>query len=121
MSAAAEIGVITPETDFYRTVVDAARVLGWRVHHQRSTRHGTPIMGDVGFPDFVLVHPGRPGGTGHVLFVELKSDRKGARLTPEQERWALTLVKAGARWHLVRVPSGLDELLGLMSDLALQP
>jgi hypothetical protein len=121
VSAAAELGSFPPETSFYQTIIEAGRVLGWRVHHQRSTRNGTPISGDTGFPDFVLVHPGRPGRPGHLLFVELKSDRKGARLTPAQEAWALALLGAGGRWMVVHVPSGLDELLALMSDLALQP
>lgn len=110
-----------PETSYYQTVVDAGRVLGWRVTHFRGNLRGQ-VMGDPGFVDFVLVHP-----RGHVLFVELKSDRKGAKLTPDQEAWRDDLVAAGARWLLVWVPVarnhqpglGLDDLLSLMHDLAI--
>lgn len=108
------------EIDFYQTVVDAGRVLGWRVHHQRSTREGTAIQGDPGFPDFVLCHP-----RGHILFVELKSDRKGAHLSPAQQQWRDALIAAGARWYVIYVPTasnhigmGLDDLLSMLHDLA---
>lgn len=118
-----EFGRILPETAYYQTVVDAARVLGWAVHHQRSTGAGTPIMGDPGFPDFVLAHP-----RGHVLFVELKSDRRGARLSRDQQAWRDALVSAGARWMVVYCPSadihtgiGLDDFLTTLTDLALGP
>lgn len=104
---------IMGETAYYRTIVDTARIMGWHVHHQRPDRNGNPIMGHAGFPDFVFVHP-----RGHVLFVEVKSDRKGAHLTLEQRQWADALLSAGGRWFLFRVPSGLDELLALLVDLA---
>lgn len=102
-----------PETSYYRTIVDTARLMGWRVHHQRSTAIGTPIMGDAGFPDFVLVHP-----RGHVLFVEIKTDRTASKLTMEQQRWGEALVAAGGRWYCMRMPSQLDELLTMLVDLA---
>lgn len=102
----------THEVTYYATIIEVARITGWRVHHQRSTRAGTPIQGDAGFPDLVLVHP-----RGHVLFVEVKSDRLGAKLTPAQEAWGDALLRAGARWQVVRVPSGLDELCQTLADL----
>jgi len=72
------------EKDFQRAVIDLARLTGWRVHHTRPalTRRGrwlTPIQGDAGFPDLVLVRAGR------VIFAELK--RNGARPTPAQREW----------------------------------
>jgi hypothetical protein len=72
------------ERDFQRAVIDLARLTGWRVHHTRPalTRRGrwlTPIQGDAGFPDLVLVRAGR------VIFAELK--RNGARPTPAQRGW----------------------------------
>lgn len=116
MSAAGNGGppltLVAGEIACYRSILEAARITGWRVHHQRSTRCGTPISGDAGFPDFVLVHP-----RGHVLFVEVKSDRTGAKLTPEQERWGDALLKAGARWSVVRVPSGLATFVQTLADL----
>jgi hypothetical protein len=102
------------EVACYAAIIEAARLSGWRTHHQRSTRNGTPISGDPGFPDFVLVHP-----RGHVLFVEVKSDRHGARLTLDQERWGDALIRAGARWSVVRVPSGLGAFCQSLADLGL--
>jgi len=72
------------EKDFQRAVIDLARLTGWRVHHTRPalTQRGrwlTPIQGDAGFPDLVLVRAGR------VIFAELK--RNGARPTPAQREW----------------------------------
>jgi hypothetical protein len=100
------------EVACYAAILETAHLTGWRAHHQRSTRAGTPIAGDPGFPDFVLVHP-----RGHVLFVEVKSDRKGATLTLEQERWGDALIAAGARWSVVRVPSGLGAFCQTLADL----
>ena len=56
-----------------------------------------------------------------MLFVEIKSDRKGAALTLEQERWGDALLRAGARWSVVRVPSGLDTFCQTLVDLATVP
>jgi hypothetical protein len=72
------------ERDFQRAVVELARLCGWRVFHARPalTRRGrwlTPIQGDAGFPDLVLVRAGR------VIFAELK--RVGGKLTAEQQAW----------------------------------
>ena len=72
------------ERDFQRAVIDLARLTGWRVHHTRPalTRRGrwlTPIQGDAGFPDLVLVRAGR------VIFAELK--RTGGKPTPAQRAW----------------------------------
>lgn len=104
------------EVTYYATIIEAAIITGWRAHHQRSTRAGTPIQGHTGFPDLVLVHP-----RGHVLFVEVKSDREGATLTPEQEAWGDALLRAGARWQVLRVPSGLATFVQTLADLGVGP
>lgn len=102
------------ETECYRTIIDTARILGWKVAHFRpaQNRRGhwqTPVAGDgAGFPDFVLVHP----GAGHVWYVELKADR--GRLSREQLDWGETLVRAGAMYRVVRV----GELRAFLQDLA---
>ncbi|BCW96778.1 MAG: VRR-NUC domain-containing protein [Fimbriimonadales bacterium] len=72
------------EQEFQRTLLELARLKGWRVHHTRPAldRRGrwlTPIQGDAGFPDLVLARGGR------VLFVELK--REGRRPSPQQQAW----------------------------------
>jgi hypothetical protein len=104
------VSVVAREVDFYETIRDAAWHCGYRMHHQRSTHNGTPIMGDAGFPDFVLVLPAAPGRRGVVRFVEIKLDG-GKGLTPAQREWQAELIEAGARADVVWVPSGLDAFL----------
>jgi hypothetical protein len=76
------------EAQFQKAVIDAAHLLGWRVHHTRPARSGkgwrTPIQGDAGFPDLVLARGER------VIFAELKRDRR-SKPTPEQAAWLETL------------------------------
>lgn len=72
------------ERQLQDAVITLARALGYLVHHTRPAlnrrgRWSTPIAGNPGFPDLVLV------GRGRVFFVELKSDR-GA-LSSWQEEW----------------------------------
>lgn len=100
------------EADFYATVIDAARLSGWRTAHFRpaQTKYGwrTAVQGDgKGFPDFVLVHP-----VGRVWFVELKVT--GAYMSPEQRQWGETLLRAGAVYRVVRVP---DDIGHFVQDL----
>ena len=102
-------------TQYYPTIIDAARVLGWTVAHFRPGRTSngwrTAVQGDgKGFPDFVLVH----GGAGRVWFVELKFD--GGKLTAEQTRWGETLLRAGAVYRAVYVPSQLSTFLQDLAD-----
>lgn len=81
-----------PESEFQATVVELARLRGWRLHHTRPARTQkgwrTPIQGDPGFPDLTMVRGDR------VLFVELKSER--GRVSPHQEAWLEALRAAGA-------------------------
>lgn len=71
------------ERDFQKQVIDLAKHLGWRVHAERAamTKKGwvTPIQGDAGFPDLVLVRPPR------IIFAELKTEQ--GRATSEQWEW----------------------------------
>lgn len=88
------------ERAFQDAVVAAAGWHGWLVHHCRPGRNragavSTPIQGDVGFPDLVLVHPSR--GT---MFAELKSAT--GRLTPAQQAWHAALYQAGSECHVWR-------------------
>ena len=98
----------TTETEWMRQVTDLAELFGWSWAHFRpaQTARGwrTSVSGPLGagFPDLVLVRPGRflgqPGETpGRVLFIELK--RHGGRLTPDQLRVGEALLTAGAEWH----------------------
>lgn len=81
------------EDDWLRTIIDAARLYGWRVTHFRSALTGrgyrTPVQGDAGFFDLVMAHPIQH----RTLFVETK-DEKG-QLDPEQIIWRDVVLAAG--------------------------
>lgn len=92
------------EADFQRTVIDAARLAGWKVCHfrpalTRSGRWSTPVEGDKGTPDLILAKDGL------VLLAELKSDK--GRTTPEQDAW---LAAAGGHGRVWR-PKNWDAVL----------
>lgn len=94
------------EATFTQQVIQLARVLGWRVAHFRPamTKGGrwvTPMSGDVGFPDLVLIKPGR------IIFAELKAEK--GRLTPAQEKWLETAKAAGIQACLWR-PRDIDQI-----------
>jgi len=101
------------EKDFQQRIIDTAQLFGWLVHHCRPAWDGknyrTPIAGDTGFPDLVLVHP-----TRLIVFVaELKSDR--GRVVPQQNRWLDGFNNAGVRavvWRPRDWPAILAELEG---------
>lgn len=82
------------ERALQRAVIALARLLGWAVVHFRAGRtlNGswrTPCEGDAkGWPDLVLVHPGK--GT---RFRELKGD--GGKLSADQAAWIARLQTAG--------------------------
>ena len=95
------------EKDFQRTVIEMAKVLGWRVHAERpairqSGKWSTPIQGDAGFPDLVLAHPQKG-----VIFAELKSER--GKATDAQMEWMDALYAAGQRVHLWK-PRDMDAI-----------
>ena len=97
------------------TIVDAARLLGYRTLSIRVAyskgKYSTPIQGDPGYPDLTLVH-----SRGGLLFVELK--RWPNALEPEQVKWRQALTEAGAIWRLVWVPEQLDDFLAELRDRA---
>lgn len=100
------------EAELQTAVIDLAHTFQWTVAHFRParTKHGwaTPVAADgKGFPDLVLVHP----DTG-VLWRELKTDR--GQLTPDQQRWATTLVAAGQNWALWR-PRDWDTIVDTLT------
>jgi hypothetical protein len=98
------------EQELQATIVEACRVLGYRVAHFRpaQTAHGwrTPMSGDVGFPDLICARPGR------VLALELKAAR--GRLGPGQAEWLQALDGGLVEARVVR-PAELDELLVLLA------
>ncbi|MGV9840031.1 VRR-NUC domain-containing protein [Nocardia niigatensis] len=98
------------EADLQTTVIEMARLYGWKVVHLRPARtaHGwrTAYEGDSGVPDLILARRGR------VLLVELKSDK--GRVKPEQQAW---LVEAGENGRLWR-PKDLELIKEELRTLA---
>ncbi len=72
------------EQTFQASVVQLARLLGWRVFYVRDSR-GSP----AGWPDLTLCRDDR------LHFRELKA---GGRLTDEQGAWGDVLTRAGCDW-----------------------
>lgn len=103
------------EAQCQRTIVDAARIGGWLIYHNRPAqnragRWQTALQGHQGFPDLVLVHTTRR----LVWFVELK--RRPNRLSLDQQVWRNALTAAAADWRMVWVPDELDEFCQLLVD-----
>lgn len=110
------------ETQFQNSIVKIARLTGWLVFHARAGRSrggrwSTPMQGDSGFPDLVMV------GHGRLIFAELKKqDAPGP--TAAQQAWldALAAVVGDAVTGPVEVfvwrPSDLDAVARVLSSKA---
>jgi hypothetical protein len=70
------------EDELLTAIVEAAALLGWRVHHDRRSDLARQ-QGNAGFPDVVLAR------RGVVRFLELKSER--GQLSTDQFAWSLSL------------------------------
>lgn len=99
---------LATEREYETTILEAARIGGWRVHAERpaQTAKGwrTAIRGSAGWPDLFLVHP-----TRGAMALELK--RRPRRPTVDQELWLAALAGAGIDARLVYVPDDLDALV----------
>lgn len=95
-----------PEAAFQSQVVQLAHTYGWLVQHTRPAKQGdrwlTPIQGDAGFPDLVLVHHKRG-----IIFAELKSP--SGPVSDAQYQWGRTIKEAGGEWKLWR-PKDLEAI-----------
>ena len=86
------------EAEFQSAVIEVARLRGWMVMHTRPAqirpgRWATPLTGNPGFPDLVLVRPVH----GDIVFAELK--KEGGRLSVGQKAWLTALKAAGAECY----------------------
>lgn len=87
------------EAQLQAALVDAARLLGWRVAHfmpAQNSRGGwrTPVAYDgAGFPDLVLVRE-------RLVIAELKSDK--GRLSGQQTVWLDRFRRAGVETYIWR-------------------
>jgi hypothetical protein len=92
------------EKQFAQQVTDLARLLGFKVY-----RTWISIRSPSGFPDLILVKPGRK-----LILAELKSER--GRLTEAQEVWLKLLRQVpGIEVHVWR-PSDWEAAFGAESE-----
>src|SRR5262245_62000897 len=79
------------EREFTATVIELARLWGWRIYHQRpaGTARGwrTALSGDKGFPDLILAKGPR------LIVAELKVGKN--RPTADQALWIRAFQQAG--------------------------
>ena len=108
------------EAEFMGQIIEMAQLRGWRVHHTRPAWTGkgwrTPIQGDPGFPDLVLVR--KRGKRVRVIFAELKSDK--GRLTNEQQEWIRLLEGCkGVESYIwrPRIWEGILAILGYQEEI----
>jgi hypothetical protein len=88
------------EQELQAFVRRTARLLGWRVHHEKYS-----IGSDSGYPDLTLLHPGQ----GRTVWMELKREGKwptrrrkvNGRWRDGQDGWLLDLLEAGNETYLV--------------------
>ena len=79
---------VMTERQLQSAIIDAARLLGWRVYFTHRSDHSP-----AGFPDLCAVRA-RPGEPPRLLFVELKTER--GVVSPEQVAWLHDLATVSA-------------------------
>lgn len=94
------------EAEFQQQVVTLAKACGWRVVHHRISL-GTPH----GWPDLVLLHPGRK----RALFWELKSATGTASLA--QNTMIADLTACGLDADILR-PGDWDHIEAVLTGMA---
>lgn len=97
-------GTTTRERELTTWVMDVAKATGWKVYHVPDSRRAPS-----GFPDLVLLNP------PHLLFVELKRDGHGGKLTALQKEWISALHECGQEavvWRPSDVPHIWEQLTG---------
>lgn len=104
------------ETEWQAEFVKLAGMLGWQhMHVRRSIGKGkkwVTATNVVGWPDLTCWHPRRG-----LIFVELKTDAKGSKTTPEQDEVHASLRAAGQLVFVWR-PSDLEEAQRVLSGRA---
>ncbi len=88
------------ERDLQRNIEREAMKFGWELtYHTYDSRRSKE-----GFPDLVMVRPPR------VIFAELKSDDKQAKLSDPQKEWAEALLQCPVEYYLWR-PENLEAIM----------
>jgi hypothetical protein len=95
--------LVASEDDLLTAIVEAAALLGWRVHHDRRSDLARQ-QGHVGFPDVIAIRGGR------VKAFELKSER--GQLSTDQFAWAREMPQNSHafEYRVVR-PADLDSVV----------
>lgn len=101
------------EKEFQNAVVELAKWTGWLVYHPLPAQNvrghwRTPTLGDVGFPDLVLVHHSKG-----LIFAELKS--RIGKLSEAQQRWITTIRMSGHEAYVWR-PADLPEIKQILTE-----
>ena len=90
------------EDQLLRRILKEAKQTGWITHHTRaawtSKGYRTPIQGDKGFVDIVLVREGQYAND--LLFIEVKSSI--GKLSIEQTLWKTLLEKTLVEYYIWR-------------------
>jgi hypothetical protein len=112
------------EAEFQQQVISLAKMYGWKVQHSRavqtaSGRWMTPIAGDAGFPDLVLVksnfdHAENYTGKGGIIYAELKTAI--GKVAEHQYAWIDALELAGGECYVWR-PGDLALITERLSGL----
>jgi len=101
-----QLHAMASETELVTTAIALARSLGWeRVAHFRPARTAkgwrTPVEGDKGFPDLVLVRE-------RVVWIEAKV--RGEKPSPDQWLWLQALANTGAEVHVIQLDTKWEYL-----------
>lgn len=106
---------LVSETDFQKTIIDAAHTFGWLVAHFRAARvmkHGvetwrTAVSADgKGFPDLLMIKDKR------LMVVETKSNT--GRLSKEQGDWLRAFANCKVEWHVWTPMDDFEEIARIL-------
>jgi VRR-NUC domain len=100
------------EKEWTTTVIEVAKLNRWLVHHSRtaimqSGRWATPLAGNTGLPDLIMLKP------PHQIVAELKTET--GVLTDEQIRWLKAFAAVPGVRAFVWRPSDLDTVWRVLS------
>lgn len=98
------------EEDFQTWLIDALRMAGFLVYHQRPAqdrrdRWATALQGDEGFPDIVAAKP------GCLILAELKSEK--GQIRGSQAAWLAALDQGPAEAYIWR-PQDRPEIMQIL-------
>ena len=102
------------EDGFLAQIIELAHLYRWKVHHVRSAwsakGYRTPIQGDPGFPDLVLVR--NQDERSRIIVAEVKAER--GRLTYDQQDWLKKLERCPGVESYIWKPRMWDDIVGVL-------